>query len=487
MVAWDKGGVAMADHDLVVVGAGLAGSEAAWQAAQRGLRVLLHEMRPQRMTPAHKTGGCAELVCSNSLRGAGLEHAVGLLKEEMRRMGSLVMAAADAHAVPAGAALAVDREAFSAHITHALTTHPRITLCRDVVAAIPEGPCIIATGPLTAEALAHEIRAFVGHEGLAFYDAAAPIVTGESIDWARVYRASRYGKGDRADGRAVAEAPPGALGDPSLTPSGFTSADAYVNCPFTAEEYRAFWGALSSAEAAPREAFDPVPFFEGCLPVEEMARRGVDTLRFGPLKPVGLPDPRTGRPPYAVAQLRPENAQGTLYNLVGFQTSLRFGEQRRVFRMIPGLEQAEFERYGVMHKNMFLCSPRCLMPTLQARARPDLWFAGQMTGVEGYVESAAGGIVAGLGAAAARSGVAPSPPPGETMMGALCHYVSGANPEHFQPMNAAYGLLPPLYPEVRNKSARRQTLAERALASIDRFAAAHPVAEEAQASRRAVQ
>jgi len=431
-------------RELTVVGAGLAGSEAAWQAAERGCRVRLYEMRPLRMTPAHRSGAFAELVCSNSLRGAGLEHAVGLLKEEMRRLGSLVLAAADAHAVPAGAALAVDREAFAAHITSALQSHPRITICRDVVAAIPEGPCIIATGPLTAEELSAAIAAFVGAPSLAFYDAAAPIVTGESVDAGRVYRASRYGKG---------------------------GSDAYVNCPFTPGEYRAFWEALRTAEAAPREAFDPVPFFEGCLPVEEMARRGEDTLRFGPLKPVGLPDPRTGRLPYAVAQLRPENAAGTLLNIVGFQTSLRFGEQRRVFHLIPGLEHAEFERYGVMHRNMFLCSPRCLRPTLQARTRHDLWFAGQMTGVEGYVESAATGLVAGAGAARLLHGGAPAAPPAETAIGSLCQYVSGSDPEHFQPMNAAFGLIPPLEEGVRDRLQRRHRLAERALAAIGAYVA----------------
>jgi methylenetetrahydrofolate--tRNA-(uracil-5-)-methyltransferase len=437
--------------DLIVVGAGLAGSEAAWQAAERGLNVLLYEMRPTRQTPAHRTDGFAELVCSNSLRGAGLEHAVGLLKEEMRRLGSLIMAAADAHAVPGGAALAVDRTAFSAHVTAALSAHPRIAVRREVVTDLPEGPCIVATGPLTAPELAAAIARFVGSDHLAFYDAAAPIVTAESIDWSRVYKASRYGKGD---------------------------AEAYVNCPFTKEEYLAFWEALRSAEQAPREPFDPVPFFEGCLPVEEMARRGVDTLRYGPLKPVGLPDPRTGRLPYAVAQLRPENREGTLYNLVGFQTSLRFGEQRRVFRMIPGLEHAEFERYGVMHKNLFLCSPRCLEPTLQSRRRPDLWFAGQMTGVEGYVESAATGIVAGLGAVRLLRGLPPQAPPPETMIGALCHYVAGATgvrPEHFQPMNAAWGLLPPLEERVRDRATRRRRLAERALAALERWKAQQEV------------
>ncbi len=431
--------------ELTVVGAGLAGSEAAWQAAERGCWVRLLEMRPVRMTAAHKSGAFAELVCSNSLRGTGREHAVGVLKDEMRLLGSLVLAAADAHAVPAGAALAVDRDAFAAHITDALQRHPRITVYRGVVTAVPEGPCIIATGPLTAEELAQAVADFVGSRCLAFYDAAAPIIAADSIAAERVYRASRYGKGP---------------------------AEAYVNCPFERDEYRAFREALCTAETAPREAFDPTPFFEGCLPVEEMARRGEDTLRFGPLKPVGLPDPRTGRIPYAVAQLRPENNAETLFNLVGFQTSLRFAEQRRVFQLIPGLERAEFERYGVMHRNTFLCSPRCLWPTLQARRRRDLWFAGQLTGVEGYVESAAGGLVAGIGAARLLHGEQPVAPPRETVIGALCHYVAESDPAHFQPMNAAFGLLPPLIEAVRHRRSRRQRLAERALTAIRAYAAA---------------
>ena len=428
--------------DLTVVGAGLAGSEAAWQAARRGLRVRLFEMRPVRRTPAHRGGGFAELVCSNSLRGADLTHAVGVLKEEMRRLGSLCMEAADATRIPGGAALAVDRDRFSAHVTAALEGHPNIEIRREAVADIPEGPAVIATGPLTTPELAEPIARLVGERSLAFYDAAAPIVTAESLDTERLYWGSRYGKG---------------------------AGDAYLNCPFTEAEYRRFWEALVAAEQAPREAFDPVPYFEGCLPVEEMARRGPDTLRFGPLKPVGLADPRTGRLPHAVAQLRGENAEATLFNLVGFQTSLRWGEQRRVFRLIPGLEQAEFERYGVMHRNMFLCSPRCLRPTLQSRARDDLWFAGQITGVEGYVESAAAGLVAGVGAAALRAGLQPEAPPPESMIGALCRYVAASSPEHFQPMNAAFGLLPPLRPEVRDRRRRRQALAERALGAIGRY------------------
>lgn len=422
--------------DLTVVGGGLAGTEAAWQAARRGLRVRLVEMRPERRTPAHRGGMLAELVCSNSLRGADLSHAVGLLKEEMRRLGSLCMAAADQSRIPGGAALTVDRDRFSAAITAAIEGHPRITVRREALDALPAGPAVVATGPLTTSELGAAIAAALGEANLAFHDAAAPIVTAESLDWDRVYRASRYGKG----------------GD-----------EAYVNCPFTEPEYRAFWEALVSAEQAPREDFDPVPYFEGCLPVEEMARRGPDTLRFGPLKPVGLRDPRTGRLPFAVAQLRPENAGASLFNLVGFQTSLRFSEQRRVFRTIPGLAQAEFERYGVMHRNMFLCSPRCLRPTLQARCRDDLWFAGQITGVEGYVESAAAGLVAGVLAARRQRGEPVEPPPPESMLGALCRHVASSSPEHFQPMNAAFGLLPPLQPDVRDRARRRQGLASRAL------------------------
>ncbi len=441
--------------EMWVAGGGLAGSEAAWQAAERGVRVTLFEMRPGRMTPAHRTGLLAELVCSNSLRGAALENAPGLLKEELRRLGSLIMEAADAARIPGGGALAVDRERFAAHVTERILSHPGIRVVREEVTALPEdsGPvAVIATGPLTSAALADALRRFTGEENLYFYDASAPVVTYESIDHDRCFRGSRYGKG----------------GD-----------DAYINCPMTEEEYVRFYEALLRAETAPRHDFDPVPFFEGCLPVEELARRGRDTLRFGPLKPVGLTDPRTGRTPYAVVQLRQDNREGTLYNLVGFQTALRWGEQDRVFRLIPGLERAEFVRYGVMHRNLFINSPRVLLPTLQARRRPRLFFAGQMIGVEGYVESAAAGLVAGVNAARLAAGRPPLVFPRETAVGALCHYVTTADPRTFQPMNIAFGLLPPPPPDERvPRRARRRWLAERALRSLGAFAAEHGLLRE---------
>lgn len=441
--------------DLAVVGGGLAGCEAAWQAAERGLAVDLYEMRPGRMTPAHRTPALAELVCSNSLRGASLENAPGLLKEEMRRLGSLVMAAADAHRVPAGGALAVDREGFSRFITEAVSAHPRIRLHRQEVTRLPGDPggpeaslAVVATGPLTSDALAAAIRDFTGSEHLYFFDAAAPVVTADSIDYQRVFRASRYGKGE---------------------------GDAYLNCPLTREEYLRFWEALTTAERAPRHDFDRTPFFEGCLPVEEMARRGPETLRFGPMKPVGLADPRTGETPYAVVQLRRDNREGTLYNLVGFQTTLKWGEQVRVFRMIPGLEGAEFARLGVVHRNLFINSPRLLEATLRARFRPGLFFAGQMTGVEGYVESAATGLVAGINAARVAGGQAPLVFPPETATGALCHYITTADPATFQPMNVAFGLLPPPGERVRH-SDRKRWLAERALAALEAFRREHGLA-----------
>lgn len=425
-----------------VVGGGLAGSEAAWQAAELGCDVRLYEMRPGRPTPAHRTAWLAELVCSNSLRGAGLQHAAGVLKEELRRSGSLILRCADEAAVPAGTALAVDRDRFAQAVTEAVAAHPRIELRREAVDELPAGVAVIATGPLTSPELATRIQAFTGEDNLAYYDAAAPIVAADSIDWDAVFRASRYGRGE---------------------------GDEYVNCPMNKVEYETFREVLLHAEGTPREPFDPVPYFEGCLPIEEMARRGRDTMRYGPLKPVGLKDPRSGRQPYAVVQLRAESRAASLYNLVGFQTSLRWGEQQRVFRLIPGLRDASFERFGVMHRNLFLNAPNVLLPTLQARRRPDLFFAGQLTGVEGYVESTAGGLVAGINAARLAQGQAPLHWPPETVIGSLLRYITEADPRHFQPMNAAFGLLPPDASPLRDKQARRRETAARALAALDAF------------------
>ncbi|HLO01839.1 MAG TPA: methylenetetrahydrofolate--tRNA-(uracil(54)-C(5))-methyltransferase (FADH(2)-oxidizing) TrmFO [Symbiobacteriaceae bacterium] len=434
---------------ITVIGAGLAGSEAAWQAASRGCRVRLFEMRPVKRTGVHVTDYCAELVCSNSLRGNGLENAVGLLKEEMRRLNSLIIREAYEHFVPAGGALAVSREDFARGVTEALASHPNIEIVRDEVTAIPdEGIVIVATGPLTSEAMAEEIKRFTGERYLSFYDAAAPIVTLESIDMEKVFRASRYGKGD---------------------------GDDYLNCPMNKEEYEAFWEALVAAEKSiPHNPEDEkVCYFEGCLPVEEMARRGRDVLRYGPLKPVGLDDPRTGRWPYAVVQLRQDNAAATLYNIVGFQTSLKWGEQKRIFQMIPGLEQAEFERLGVIHRNTFIKSPRVLRPTLQTITRANLFFAGQMTGVEGYVESAAAGLIAGTNAARLALGQEPVPFPVETALGSLVHYITHADPDSFQPMNIAFGLIPPLDgPKIKDKRERKRQLAERALHRLQDWAPA---------------
>lgn len=432
---------------ITVIGGGLAGSEAAWQAARHGVRVRLYEMRPHRQTPVHRTDLCSELVCSNSLRGASLDVAAGLLKEELRRQGSLIIQAADRHAVPAGGALAVSRDDFAAAVTAALTSHPLVEMVREEATAIPAGGIVVvASGPLTSDALAADVQRFTGEDYLAFYDAAAPIVTLDSIDLSRVYRASRYGKGE---------------------------GEAYLNCPMTRSEYEAFYQALITAErAVPHHPHEKACYFEGCLPVEEMARRGPETLLYGPLKPVGLADPRTGRTPHAVVQLRQDNAAGTLYNMVGFQTSLKWGEQKRVFRLIPGLEQAEFVRLGVMHRNTFIKSPRVLRPTLQTRARATLFFAGQMTGVEGYVESAAGGLVAGINAARLALGMQPLAWPPETATGALLRYITHAAPDHFQPMNIAFGLLPPPGQPIRDKRRRKLALAERALASLAAFAAA---------------
>jgi len=424
----------------------LAGSEAAWQLARRGVKVELYEMRPHRSTPAHTTGWFAELVCSNSLRAEALTNAVGLLKEEARRLGSLIMACADAHRVPAGGALAVDRERFAAAVTEKLTAEPLVTIHREEVRTLPpDGPVILATGPLTSGALAESIRELTGHEYLYFFDAVAPIVTLDSIDQSRVFRSSRYDKGE----------------------------PAYLNCPMTREEYERFWEALVTAGRAPLKAFERETHFEGCLPVEIIAARGRDTLLYGPLKPVGLVDPRTGERPYAVVQLRQDNREGTLYNLVGFQTNLKWGEQKRVFRLIPGLENAEFVRYGVMHRNTYINAPLLLKPTLQCRKRPELFVAGQLSGVEGYVESAAAGLVAGINAARLIQGREPLVFPPETAHGALINYIVTADPRNFQPMNVNFGLFPPLPGKrIRRKQERNLAHARRALETLQEWLAA---------------
>ncbi|MBE6099064.1 MAG: methylenetetrahydrofolate--tRNA-(uracil(54)-C(5))-methyltransferase (FADH(2)-oxidizing) TrmFO [Anaerovibrio sp.] len=429
---------------IIVVGAGLAGSEAAWQAAQRGIQVDLYEMRPQTNTPAHKTGLFAELVCSNSLRGAGLENAVGVLKEEMRRLGSIIMEAADATRVPAGGALAVDRVGFSQYITDKVSSHPLIKVIYQQVEAIPQeenAVTIVASGPLTEGRLADAIGTLMGQEYLYFYDAAAPIVTLESVDMSKAWKASRYGKGEAA----------------------------YINCPMNKEEYHNFWTELVNSEKAPTHNFEKEKFFEGCMPVEEMASRGEDTLLFGPLKPVGLENPADGRLPYAVVQLRQDNAEGTLYNIVGFQTHLKWPEQRRVFGMIPGLEHAEFVRYGVMHRNTFINSPETMRPTMQFKDNDKLFFAGQMTGVEGYVESSSSGLVAGINAARLCQDKEPVVFPQETAHGSLCHYITTAPAKHFQPMNVNFGIMSPIKEKIRDKKLKKQRIAERALATLDEF------------------
>lgn len=426
---------------VTIIGAGLAGSEAAWQLARRGIPVRLVEMRPGAATPAHHTAYFGELVCSNSLRAAALTNAVGLLKEEMRRLDSVIMACADAHSVPAGGALAVDRMGYAAAVTETVRNHPLIEVVEERIDAIPEeGIVIIATGPLTDGALAEDIERFCGGEGFHFYDAAAPIVSKDSLDMSVVYRASRYGKGEAA----------------------------YLNCPMDEEEYKAFQQALASAETAEVHGFENKKVFEGCMPIEVMAQRGEDTMRFGPMKPVGLPDPRTGKDPYAVVQLRQDNAEGTMYNIVGFQTHLKWGEQRRVFGMIPGLEKAEFIRYGVMHRNTYIDSPDLLTAAMESRIRPGLFFAGQMTGVEGYVESAASGIAAAYGAAARVNGEEPVPFPRETAIGSLTHYISHYEGKNFQPMNVNFGLMPPLEKRVPKKE-KNEKIARRALAALDAF------------------
>ena len=445
---------------VTIVGGGLAGSEAAWQAASAGVRVVLHEMRPVRPTAVHKTDKLAELVCSNSFRGDKLDNAVGLLKEEMRRLGSIVMSAADQARVPAGAALAVDREHFSAAVTEAVASHPLIEIVRGEVPRIPEsdGPLILATGPLTSDSLSADIAALVGGSHLYFYDAISPIVLAETIDRSKVFRASRWGRSLRGEGNPACGVDDGE-GD-------------YLNCPFTRDEYQRFYDALMAAEKAPLHEFDDPRFFEGCLPIEVMAARGVDTLRFGPMKPVGLRDRRTGREAYAVVQLRQDNLAGDHYSLVGFQTQMKWGEQARVLQLIPGLEHAEFVRFGMIHRNTYINGPTVLRATWQTRSRDDLFFAGQISGVEGYVESAASGLVAGRNAAALVLGREPSAPPRETAIGALGFYVANANPKHYEPSNITFGIMPPPVStsggRVPKKKADRKTLyAERALAALD--------------------
>lgn len=426
--------------EINVIGAGLAGSEAAWQAAQAGVAVNLYEMRPKKSTEAHHTNNFAELVCTNSLRGNNLTNAVGVLKEEMRRLDSVIITSADKTAVPAGGALAVDRDDFSELVTKRVKEHPLVTVIEEEITEIPEGITVIATGPLTSEPLSKAIQAFNGSEGFYFYDAAAPIVDKSTINMDKVYLKSRYDKGEAA----------------------------YLNCPMNEEEFYAFREALVNAEVAPLKEFEKEKFFEGCMPIEVMAGRGPKTMLFGPMKPVGLEDPKTGKRPYAVIQLRQDNAAASLYNIVGFQTHLKWGEQKRVFRMIPGLEEAEFVRYGVMHRNSFMNSPELLQQTYQSKKREGLFFAGQMTGVEGYVESAASGLMAGINAAKLAKGEAPIIMPQETTIGSMAYYITHAEGKHFQPMNANFGLLPELPERIRDKKSRYEALANRALAALEK-------------------
>ena len=426
-----------------VIGAGLAGSEAAWQIAQAGVDVNLYEMRPAKMTPAHHTSNFAELVCTNSLRANQITNAVGLLKEEMRQLHSIIIQSADATAVPAGGALAVDREPFSELVTQKLTSNWHIHVVNEELSAFPDGITVVATGPLTAPGLAQAIVDLNGEAGLSFFDAAAPILDANTINEDIVYKKSRYDRGEAA----------------------------YLNCPMTKDEFLAFYQALVSAEVAEGHDFEKMTVFEGCMPIEVMAKRGIKTMLFGPLKPVGLEDPRTGKEPYAVVQLRQDNAAASLYNMVGFQTHLKWGEQKRVFRLIPGLENVQIVRYGVMHRNTFMKSPVVLEPTYASKRRPDLFFAGQMTGVEGYVESAASGLIAGINAARMALGETPLIFPETTAMGSMAHYITHTSAHHFQPMNANFGIMPALTVKIRNKKERNQQLADRALKDLATFQA----------------
>jgi len=427
---------------VMIIGAGLAGTEAAWQLAERGITVELYEMRPIKNTPAHCSDQFAELVCSNSLRAAGLENAVGLLKEEMRRLNSLIMKAADSTAVPAGGALAVDRVLFAQTVTDKISSHPKVKVIREEVTTIPRDRIVIvASGPLTSDTLAQDILKLTGEEALSFFDAAAPIVELESVDLTRAFWASRYNKGE-AD---------------------------YLNCPMTKEEYEAFYEALVKAETAEVKGFEKNLVFEGCMPIEIMAARGLMTMAFGPLKPVGIIDPRTGKTPYAVVQLRKENIEGTLLNLVGFQTHLKWGEQKRVFRLIPGLEHAEFARFGVMHRNSFLNAPKVLRADFRLRQHENIFFAGQITGVEGYVESAASGLLAGLNVFRRLSNQDPLIFPPETALGGLARHLEGSPSVDFQPMNINFGLLPPLGQKIKGKREKNLKLSERALSELEKF------------------
>ncbi|WP_432354958.1 FADH(2)-oxidizing methylenetetrahydrofolate--tRNA-(uracil(54)-C(5))-methyltransferase TrmFO [Sporosarcina sp. A2] len=430
-----------------VIGAGLAGSEAAWQIASRGVQVRLYEMRPVQQTPAHHTDKFAELVCSNSLRANSLTNAVGVIKEEMRRLDSLIIAAADACSVPAGGALAVDRHEFSALVTDKVRNHPLVEVINEEVTEIPEGITVIATGPLTSPALAEKVRQLTGEDYLYFYDAAAPIVEKDSIDMEKVYLKSRYDKGEAA----------------------------YLNCPMDEEEFAVFYNALVNAEVAELKEFEKEIYFESCMPVEVLASRGEKTLLFGPMKPVGLEDPKTGKRPKAVVQLRQDDAAGTLYNIVGFQTHMKWGAQKEVLKLIPGLENVEIVRYGVMHRNTFINSPRVLQPTYQLKANPQLFFAGQMTGVEGYVESAGAGLVAGMNAARLALGEEPYVLPNQTALGSMARYITEADSKNFQPMNVNFGLFPDLGERVRSKLERAERHAARALEAIDEFKAVHLV------------
>ena len=432
-------------HDLVIIGGGLAGSEAAWQAATRGLRVLLYEMRPVRQTPAHQTAWLAELVCSNSLKSAALDTAPGLLKEELRRVGSLVLRMADAARIPAGSALAVDREQFARSISEAIANHPCITLVREEVRELPPDlPTIIATGPLTSEALAEQISQLSGERDLYFHDAISPIVDAQTIDYGRAFFASRHAEGDAQD---------------------------YLNCPLTKEEYLRFHEALTHATVVPFHAFEEPRYFEACLPIEEIASRGLDTLAYGPMRPVGLVDGQGRRDFYAVAQLRREDQMGSAFNLVGFQTKMTYPEQKRIFRLIPGLERAEFLRFGSLHRNTYINSPKLLRDTLQFRSRDHLFFAGQITGVEGYTESVATGLLAGLNAVRLIHRTDLLVPPPSTALGALVRYIAYATGQPFQPMNINFGLLPELPQRIRGKGERRRHMVQRALTAADQWRA----------------